>query len=224
MPRARTAALKALQIDPNLSEAHTALALIVQNYDWDWKTAEKEFRRAIELNPNYATAHHWYAEHLTWQGRFDEAMQESERARVLDPLSLIIAADNGAILYFSRKYDRAIKKWQTVLDMDPRFPRAQMIVGAQVEEGMFAEALANIERQRKTTPEAWYWSCLAYVQGRAGHIKEAQHAVDQLLRLEHHERIDPVTLGQAYAGMNDKARAIAWLTKLTPNTRMNSLD
>jgi len=72
------------------------MALIVQNYDWDWQTAEKEFRRAIELNPNYATAHHWYAEHLSWQGRFDDALRESERARQLDPLSLIIAADNGA--------------------------------------------------------------------------------------------------------------------------------
>jgi TolB-like protein/DNA-binding winged helix-turn-helix (wHTH) protein/Flp pilus assembly protein TadD len=213
MPQARAAALKALQIDPNLSEAHTALALIVQNYDWDWKTAEKEFRRAIELNPNYATAHHWYAEHLMWQGRFDEALQESERARMLDPLSLIIAADNGAILYFSRKYDRAIKKWQTVLEMDPDFPRAQMIIAALVEKGMFSEALATVERQRKITPDAWYWACVAYIQGHAGKMKEAQHALDQLLQLDHRERIDPVTLGQAYAGMNDKVRAIAWLDK-----------
>jgi Tfp pilus assembly protein PilF len=74
MPKARAAALRALQIDDRLPEAHTALALIVQNYDWDWQASEKEFRRAIELNPNYATAHHWYAEHLMWLGRFDEAL------------------------------------------------------------------------------------------------------------------------------------------------------
>ena len=114
MSRARVAAVSALQIDETLPEAHTALALIVQNHDWDWQTAEKEFRRAIELNPNYATAHHWYAEHLMWRGRFDEALQESERARQLDPLALIIAADNGAILYFARKYDAAIEKWRSV--------------------------------------------------------------------------------------------------------------
>jgi TolB-like protein/DNA-binding winged helix-turn-helix (wHTH) protein len=90
-PKARAAALRALEIDPNLPEAHTALALIVENYDWDWQTAEKEYRRAIELDPNYATAHHWYAEYLMWQGRFSEALVESERARQLDPLSLIIA-------------------------------------------------------------------------------------------------------------------------------------
>jgi len=99
MPKARAAALRALQIDDSLAEAHTSLALITENYDWDWQTAEKEFRRAIELDPNYATAHHWYAEHLTWLGRFPEALRESERARQLDPLSLIIATDYGAILY-----------------------------------------------------------------------------------------------------------------------------
>ena len=82
----------------------------MQNHDWDWQTAEREFRQAIALNPSYATAHHWYAEHLMWRGRFDEALRESELARELDPLSLIIAADNGAILYFSRQYDRAIDK------------------------------------------------------------------------------------------------------------------
>ncbi|HEU4953231.1 MAG TPA: winged helix-turn-helix domain-containing protein, partial [Gemmatimonadales bacterium] len=88
--RARVAARQGLALDSTLAEAHAALALIVQNHDWDWQTAEREFRQAIALNPNYATAHHWYAEHLMWRGRFDEALQESERARLLDPLSLII--------------------------------------------------------------------------------------------------------------------------------------
>jgi TolB-like protein/DNA-binding winged helix-turn-helix (wHTH) protein len=115
MPKARAAALRALELDKDLPEAHTALALIVQNYDYDWQTAEREFQRAIELNPNYATGHHWYAEHLMWRGRFDEALRESERARQLDPLSLIIATDNGAILLYSRQYDRALEKLRTVL-------------------------------------------------------------------------------------------------------------
>jgi len=101
IPRARAAASRALELDDGLAEAHAALALIAQNQDWDWQTSEKEFRRAIELNPNYGTAHHWYAEHLMWLGRFDDALSESERARQLDPLSLIIATDYGAILYFS---------------------------------------------------------------------------------------------------------------------------
>src|SRR3989475_11270086 len=125
--QARAAARKALELDEGSPEAHTAFALIVQNHDWDWQTAEQEFRRAIELNPKYATAHHWYAEHLMWLGRFDEALQESERARRLDPLSLIIASDNGAILYYSRQYDRAIQQFRAVREMDPNFSRAGMI-------------------------------------------------------------------------------------------------
>src|SRR5258708_38305940 len=124
MPKARTAALKALQIDEVLAEPHTSLALIAENYDYDWQTAEKEYQQAIELNPNYATAHHWYAECLMWQGRFDEALRESERARQLDPLSLIIATDHGAILYYSRQYDPAIAQSRAVLDLDPSFSRA----------------------------------------------------------------------------------------------------
>jgi Tfp pilus assembly protein PilF len=124
MPRARAAARRALEIDEAVPKAHTALGFIAENYDWDWPTAEREYRRAIQLNPNDATAHHWYAECLALQGRFDEAFPEMERARQLDPLSLIIAADNGAILLFSRQYDRAIDQFRALREMEPNFPAA----------------------------------------------------------------------------------------------------
>jgi tetratricopeptide (TPR) repeat protein len=130
MPKAREAVVRALQIDDNLPEAHVALALILDNYDWDWNTSEKEYRRAIELNPNYATAHQWCAEFLAWRGRYDEALRESESARRLDPLSLIIATDRGAILYFSRQYDRAIEQFQSVREMDPSFAGVHLVVDA----------------------------------------------------------------------------------------------
>ena len=130
--KARAAALRALELAPNLPEAHAALALIVQNYDWDWSTAEKEFRRAIEPNPSYATAHHWYAEHLTFRGRFEEALAESELARRLDPLSLIIAGDNAMILYYARQYDTAITKFRAVLAMDPKLARGHEVRYAYV--------------------------------------------------------------------------------------------
>jgi len=211
--KARAAALKALEIDQNLPEAHAALALIVQNYDWDWQTAEKEFRRAIELNPNYATAHHWYAEHLMWRGRFDAALQESERARQLDPLSLIIAADNGAILYFSRQYDSAIQKWHSVLEMDPDFPRAHLIMAAYVEKGMFAEALADANLHRPSINAPWYWAYRAKIHGRAGRKIDAQRALDELLRLNRRKPIDPWVIADAYAGLRDKNQALAWLEK-----------
>jgi len=211
--KARAAALKALEIDQNLPEAHTALALIVQNYDWDWHTAEKEFRRAIELNPNYATAHHWYAEHLMWRGRFDEALLESERARQLDPLSLIIAADNGAILYFSRRYDRAIEKWRSVLEMDPKFSRAQLIRGAYAEKARFPEALADTEGARQITPVAAYWSWRAYLYGRSGQMAQARHALHELLQWNRSHRVDPLFVTVAYLGIGNREQSLAWLEK-----------
>ena len=169
MPKARAAALKALQLDDSLAEAHTSLAVIAQDYDRDWQTAEKEYRRAIELNTNYATAHHWYAEYLAFQGRFDEALAESERARQLDPLSLIIAADNGAILYFSRQYDQAITRFRGVLDMDPGFTRAHLVIAAYAQKGQYKEALADIEAWRGIAGDApWIAEWEAYVYGLAG--------------------------------------------------------
>jgi TolB-like protein/DNA-binding winged helix-turn-helix (wHTH) protein/Tfp pilus assembly protein PilF len=213
MLKARAAALRALQIDENSSEAHTALALIVQNHDWDWQTSEKEFRRALELNPNDATAHHWYAEHLMWRGRFDEALDQSERAHQLDPLSLIIAADNGAILYFARKYDAAIEKWRSVRDMDPSFMRAHLIEGAYVEKGMFAEALADNEQARPMISDAAYWSWCAYIYGRAKQLPEAHHAIHELLEIEKRKPVDPTALAQVFAGMGDKDQTLAWLEK-----------
>jgi len=217
MPKARAAALRALQIDESLPEAHTALALIVQNYDWDWQTAEKEFRRAIELNPNYATAHHWYAEHLMWLGRFDEAFRESERARQLDPLSMIIAADNGVILYSSRQYDRAIEKFRSVLAMDPNFSRTGMVIYAYVEKGMFAEALAEVQQRSRVNGDGswspWSWSALAYIYGRSGRQAQARHALQKLDQLNQREPIDPAVLAGAYTAMGNKDQAFACLEK-----------
>lgn len=212
MPQARTAALRALELDGNLAEAHTALALIVQNYDYDWQTAEKEYRRAIELNPNYATAHHWYAEHLAWSGRFDEALRESERARQLDPLSLVIAVDNGAILYFSRQYDQAIQKLRAVQEMEPNFPRIHIVVFAYVEKGMYTEALADTKNWHEGS-SPWFWSVLAYTYGRAGQQPEAQRALDKLLELNRRQQIDPSALIWAYIGMGNKDQAVIWLEK-----------
>ena len=211
----RAAALRALQMDERLPEAHTALALIVQNYDWDWQTAEQEFRRAIELDPNYATAHHWYAEHLMWRGRFGEALQESEKARQLDPLSLIIAADNGVILFYSRHYDRAIDQFRVVLDMDPNFSRARMIEYAYAQKGMFPQALADIEKHRPNAEagQVWHWAILAYVQGRAGQRAEAQKALERLERLSRQQQVDPAVFVAAYVGIGDKEQALAWLEK-----------
>ncbi len=211
--RARTAALKALALNPSLAEAHTALALIVQNHDWDWQGAGREFRQAIDLNPNYATAHHWYAEHLMWRGRFDEALQESERARRLDPLSLIIAADNGAILYFARRYDRAIDRLRSVRAVDPMMSRTQLLVAVYAEAGMFDQSLAEEERWRPIVPAAVHWATLAYVYGRAGRTGEARHNIEELLVASKREPVQARVFAWSYAGVRDTEQTVAWLEK-----------
>jgi len=215
MPKARAAALKALQLDDSLAEAHTSLAVIAQDYDRDWQTAEKEYRRAIELNTNYATAHHWYAEYLAFQGRFDEALAESERARQLDPLSLIIAADNGAILYFSRQYDQAITRFRGVLDMDPGFTRAHLVIAAYAQKGQYKEALADIEAWRGIAGDApWIAEWEAYVYGLAGDRAKAQQALQNVQQLTRKWKVDPTQfMIVCYTGMNDKDEWLTWLEK-----------
>jgi TolB-like protein/DNA-binding winged helix-turn-helix (wHTH) protein len=211
-PQARAAALQAVQLNDKLPEAHAALALILQNHDYDWQGAEREFKRAIELNDNYATGHHWYAEHLAWQGRFNEAFRENERARQLDPFSLIIASDYGAILYYSRQYDRAIAQFSVVREMDPNFSRAALIFLPYMQKGMFAEAEAAIQGQQPIEGR-WYLSNLAYMYGRMGRHQEAALEVAKLLDLNSRQRMDPIVLVQAYVGMGNNDQALAWLEK-----------
>jgi TolB-like protein/DNA-binding winged helix-turn-helix (wHTH) protein/Tfp pilus assembly protein PilF len=213
MPKARMAALRALQIDDSLAEAHTSLALIAQNYDWDWQTAEKEYLRAIQLDPNYATAHHWYAESLGFQGRFDEAFPEMERARQLDPLSLIIAADNGAILYFSHQYDRAIEQFRAVLAMEPDFTRANEVLFVYAQKGMYAELLDYTRQRRWTEDNPWCWAIKVYIYGRSHKLAEARSALTRLEQLNRRRQADPLTFVTAYIGMDNKDKAFAWLQK-----------
>jgi TolB-like protein/DNA-binding winged helix-turn-helix (wHTH) protein/Tfp pilus assembly protein PilF len=220
-PQARAAAVRAVQLDDKLPEAHTALALIVQNQDYDWLTADREFKRAIALNPNYATAHHWYAEHLTWLGRFDEALRESALARQLDPLSLIIAADNGAILLYSRQYDRAIAQFTAVREMDPNFSRSSIIFAAYVHKGMYAEAQADIEKHF-LTEAPWKFADLGYVYGRTGQRANAENELRKLLDWNRRQPIDPILVAQMYLGMGNNDQAMVWLEKAYAQ-RSNSL-
>ena len=209
MPKARAAALKALQLDDALPEAHASLALIVENYDWDWKTAEREYRRAIELNPDYASAHQWYAEYLTWEGRFDEAARESERARQLDPLSLIIAADRGAMLYYSRQYKQSIDQFHSVLEMDPHFPRTNFLVYPYVQSRMYAAATATAKEQRQMFGDRdWTLSMQAYVDANAGRSEEAQLALGTMQQINQHHRVDPQFFFWPYIALGDKQRAL----------------
>ena len=214
IPKARCAALKALQLDEKLPEAHTSLALIAENYDYDWNTAEKEYRRAIELDPNYPTAHQWHAESLAYQGLFDEALAESERARQLDPLSLIISADHGGILYYSRQYDRAIEQFRNVLDIELGFWRAHMIICAYVQTGRYADALADIANWRRTDNTPYTWGAEAFVYGRWGRQAEARRSLAKFQQLALRKGLDPAPwLILVYTGMGQLDDAIALLQK-----------
>ncbi len=213
MPKARAAALRAMELDESLAEAHASLALIKENYDYDWPGAEKQFRRAIQLDSQYATAHQWYAEFLSWQGRFEEASAESERARQLDPLSLIIASDYAAILYNSRQYDSALKQCRSVLELDPDYDRAQgMMIPSFVQLGRYGEAVEAIHREADRGG-SWILAWKVVVFSRAGDADEARRALTKLEQDAGSRTNGTATLLIAYSGTGQKERVIELLRK-----------
>ena len=214
MPKARTAALRALELDESLAEAHASLALIKENYDYDWLGSEKEFRRAIQLGPQYATAHQWYAESLAWQGRFQEAFAQSEQARLLDPLSLIIATDYASILYYSRQYDSALKQCRSVLELDPNFRHARgLMIPSYSELGRYDEALDEMNRWAAGDQGPWAIAMRAAVYSHLGRAEEARREVVNIEQLPG-SRIDRTpALLVAYSGTGQKERAIELLQK-----------
>src|SRR5205814_1803248 len=146
-PRARAAATKALALDDYLSEAHTSLAFILVLYDRGWTSAEKEYQRALALNPSYATAHHWYAWHLMVMGRNDEGIAELKKAKSLDPLSLIISADLADALCIAHRYDEAVQQSQKTIEMDPQFAVAHYQLGQALQQThRHDEAIAEFRR------------------------------------------------------------------------------
>jgi TolB-like protein/Flp pilus assembly protein TadD len=174
IPKARTAALRALEIDPNLAQALTSLALLNEFSDLDWRTAEARFRKAIEVEPNYATAHHWYAELLGYEGRLKEALEESAIAVRLDPRSLIIATDRAFLLQYDRQFDKAIEQFRAVLAADPRLPRAMGILGAYMFAGRYQEAQAEARRWQKIDDGPLPWTAAAAIHARLGRQEKAE--------------------------------------------------
>ena len=215
MPKARAMALRALELDESLADAHASLAMIKENYDYDWPGAEKEFRRALELDPQYAIAHQWYAEFLSWQGRFPEAFAESEQARQLDPVSLISATDRASILYESRQYDSALKQWRSVLDLDPTYDHAEhMMIPAYLELGRYDDAVKVIDRWEAVDESPWMWGWKAAVYARAGHSDEARRALAKLEQSSGSNANRAATLLIAYLGTGQKGRALELLQQM----------
>jgi TolB-like protein/DNA-binding winged helix-turn-helix (wHTH) protein/Flp pilus assembly protein TadD len=214
-PMAKEAALKSLEIDGTLPEAHTSLARIKAEYDWDWSGAEREFQRAIELNPSYATAYQWHGSVLATMGRPEEAMANYRRALELDPLSPIINAALGQAFYYTRQYDRAIEQLQKTLELDPNLGVARAFLAlAYLQKSVNEEAIAEFEKQVVTSHgHVWALADLGYAYGVAGRRTEAQKLLDQVNQLSTQEFVPADAMGHIYVGLGEKGKAFEWLEK-----------
>jgi TolB-like protein/Flp pilus assembly protein TadD len=214
-PVAKNYALKAIELDPTLSEPHASLAYDKFYFDWDWSGAESEFRRATELNPNYATAHQWYSVYLLAAGRSNEAFHEIYQARQCDPLSLSINTDIGFHHYYNRQYDEAIKQLMSVLEMKKDFPLAHLWLGRSYQQlGRYQEALTEF-RQVEGAFGGWAVSkaALGYVEGVSGNHREAAKTLSELEALSKQRFITAYGVALVYAGMGEKDKAFEWLNK-----------
>ena len=214
-PRAKAAATKALELDSTLGEAHTSLAFSLDLFDWDWESADREFRRAIELNPGYATAHQWYAWHLIVLGRNGEALAEMRKAQNLDPLSLIISADMADALLITRRYDESIQQSRKTLDMDPNFAVAHYQLGqAFVQRHMYNEAIAELQKAIELSGgNPTCTSNLAYAYAVSGRRKEALKKLNELKKLSNHGFSNASEIALIYTGLDEKDQAMTWLER-----------
>ena len=179
--KAKLAATRALELDPDLSEAHASMALVRFWYDWDWPAAEREFRRATELRPNYADAHNWYAAYLNAMGRFTEAAAEHKLAAELDPLSLTIAMNGADEYYFTRRFDPAIRHFEQLLQREPHFFPAHYNLGrAYARKGDYPAALAAFETAARLSGNLQAIAALAYAYARAGQPAEARKILAEM--------------------------------------------
>lgn len=211
---AEEAATKALALDPTLGEAHTVLGY-VKHYNWDWTGAEQDFKRAIELNPNYANGHNFYASFLMSRGRIEESIAASNRARELDPFSLSISAQRGFLLENARRYDEAIEQLRSVTAMDPNHYSAHWVMGhAYAANKQFDQAIVAAEKAVELSNRApGALGILGLVYGLAGRKDDANKILNELLELNQRRYITPAALVNIYIGLGQKDQAFIWLER-----------
>ena len=218
MPKARDAATNALAIDNALAEGHAALAHVRVNYDWEWSDAEKEFRRSIELKPDYATAHQWYAIHyLTPTGQLEEAILEMKRALDLEPTSLVMNSFMGATLYFAGRYDDAIEQCRKTIEMDSNFAVAHWHLGLAYEQkGMFDEAIAELQKAITLSGNSpLMTAALGYAYAKAGKRNEANRILDELQKLSAARYVSSCELAAIYVFGERSRRFSGWKGRTT---------
>jgi eukaryotic-like serine/threonine-protein kinase len=208
--KANDAALKALELDDTLSEAHVSLGFIKSDYTWDWAGSETEFQRAIALNPNYATAHQWYGYALWRTGHFEESIAEHRRALQLDPLSLPVNRNLGLAYYLARQYDLAIEQLRKTREMDSSFVLTREYLGlAYLEKGMYKEAIVSCEEAAAPVSASPYAiSALGYVYAVAGKKAAAQNVRERLQKLSEQKYLSPRFMASIYAGLGEKEKAL----------------
>ena len=213
--KTKDAALSALKIDSNLAEAHTSLGFVKLWYEWDWTGAANDFKRAIQLNPNYAEAHHNYADCLVTFRQFDEAIDEAKQALELDPITPQINKDYAACLYFAHKYDQAIEECLKALDKYPDFAQSYQILAlSYLYKGMFSEAILGMQKCVKYAEHStFHLALLGYVYGYTGNQVEAETILNGLIETSKEERVDPLAFARIYVGLGDNDNAIRYLEK-----------
>jgi DNA-binding SARP family transcriptional activator len=215
-PKAKEAAVKALEIDDTLAEAHASLAIALAQYDWDWLNAAGEFRRAIELKPTYATAHHWYAfVYLTAMERLDEAIAEEMRAQELEPLSLIINTNLGTLFYLTRQYDEAIDQYRKALEIDSNFIIAYWMLGLAYEQkSMFDESIAEFQTAIALSGgSALPIALLGHAYAMSGKKDEALKVLNELHELSKRGYISSYRVAAIYFGLREAEQAFEWLQR-----------
>lgn len=214
-PKAKVAAMRAVELDATLAEPHDSLGWNSFIFDRDWKTAEDQFQRALRLNPNYPNAHQSYATFLSRMGRFDEAIREVKRAQELDPLSLVGILDVGFVLHFARRDDEAIPWFRRVLDMDPNFLRAHWGLGlALVQKNKYDEAIAELQRAVELSGGgAGQMGSLGYAYAVAGRRAEALGIVEKLKEISRERYVPPATVAIVFSGLGETDHALMWLEK-----------
>jgi TolB-like protein/Tfp pilus assembly protein PilF len=212
-PKAREAANKALQLDDSLGEAHNSVALIKMYFDWDYDGAEAEFKRAITLNPG-SYIRMWYGFYLGLMARFDESLRELQRARELDPLSAPNNNAIGIVYLWSRQTDRAIEKFQEVLDLYPNYVIAHTFLAeAYAQKGDLSSAVLTIEKIQPEAMDPQALSIMGYIYARSGDRDRAQKILNEFAERSSHEYVPALNFAQIHAGLGDQEQALAWLDK-----------
>ena len=215
-PRAKAAAIKALELDNRLAEAHASLAIVKIYFDWDWDAVEQEADRANQLNPNYPTLHHWISIYWCARSRFDKALEEIRLAQELDPLSLIINTHHGWVHYFAGRYDEAIEQYKRTLEMEPNFAMARFLLGGTyLQQRHYDAAIASlqqaIELTRRGSTEMV--AALGHAFGMAGRRDEAQAILAELMSRSEQRYVSPFDIATVHVGLGDTDQSFEWLER-----------